>query len=64
MDEEGRFSLNQLIETTGLRERTVLGAVRQHQYQDRRHGALRYSLEPSEDGMDMIIRCWAFSLSR
>ena len=30
----------------------------EHQYQDRSTGALRYSLEPTPDGKDMVIRDW------
>ena len=30
----------------------------EHQYQDRSTGALRFSLEPTPDGKDMVIRDW------
>lgn len=58
VDDEGRVSLNQLLKITNFHEKTLLKAVREHQYQDRSTGALRFSLEPTPDGKDMVIRVY------
>eukprot|EP00435_Cladocopium_sp_Y103_P017647 s629_g4.t1 len=60
VDDEGRVSLNQLLKITNFHEKTLLKAVREHQYQDRSTGALRFSLEPTPDGKDMVIRNWDY----
>ena len=58
VDDDGRISLNQLLQITNFNEKAVLAAVKEHQYQDRSTGALRFSLEPSPETKDIVIRVY------
>ena len=44
--------------TRMLSKKTCIRHGQEHQYQDRSTGALRFSLEPTPDGKDMVIRDW------
>jgi hypothetical protein len=52
------FSNFSIIMTRMLSKKTCIRHGQEHQYQDRSTGALRFSLEPTPDGKDMVIRDW------